>query len=180
VTSTHDGAAGVIPRRHPLVAAFLAFERGVNLIVTTAACLCLVVAAAAGFWQVVTRFVFEQPSVWSEALTRTLLIWMVYLGIMAAFRHGAMISVDLALRSSRGWFAPVLRAGIAIACLLLLGITAWYGYLMMLRVQAQNLAGLEISIAWGYAALPVGAGVTMLAVLANWLDPQHRELETAQ
>ena len=180
MTFMDAGAAGTAPRRHPLVRGFLAFEHALNVVVTAAACLCLVAATASGLWQVATRFVLSEPSVWSEALTRTLLIWMVYLGIMAAFRQGSMISVDLALRLSRGWFAPVLRAGIALACLLLLGIIAWFGYHMMLRVRFQTLAGLEVSIAWGYAALPVGGAVTVLAVLANWLDPQHHELETAQ
>ncbi|WP_328702977.1 TRAP transporter small permease [Arenibaculum pallidiluteum] len=185
MTASAAGAAGTpprrdAPRRSSLVKAFLAFERTVNLIVTTAACLCLAVAVAAGFYQVVTRFVLQQPSVWSEALTRTLLIWMVYLGIMAAFRQGSMISVDLAQRRARGWFATLLGLFIPAASLTLLGIIGWFGYQMMLRVQSQNLAGLEVSIAWAYAALPVGASVTVLAVLAHWLDPEHRELETAQ
>jgi TRAP-type C4-dicarboxylate transport system permease small subunit len=177
---TGTGAAGGTPRRNPIVRGFLAAERAINAVVTAAACLCLVGAATAGIFQVITRFVLSEPSVWSEALTRTLLIWMVYLGIMSAFRQGAMVSVDLALRSARGWFAPALRAAIALACIGLLAITGWFGYQMTLRVQFQNLAGLEISIAWAYAALPIGASLTILAVLANWLDPEHRELETAQ
>lgn len=177
---TTTGAAGTSPRRSPLVKGFLTLERGLNLVVTAAACACLVGAASSGMYQVITRFVFEQPSVWSETLSRTLLIWMVFLGIMTAFRQGAMVSVDLALRTSKGAVNIALRALVALSCILLLAIVVWFGYQMTLRVQYQNLAGLEISIAWAYAALPIGAAFTILAVVAHWIDPEHNELENAQ
>ena len=51
-------------------------------------------AAAAAFYQVIARFVLHAPADWSEVLTRALLIWTVLLGALA-FRHGAMISVEL-------------------------------------------------------------------------------------
>ena len=35
-------------------------------------------------------------------------------------------------------------------------------------------------MAWAYAALPVGALLSMLAVAAQYLDPINEELETAQ
>ena len=52
-------------------------------------------AAAAAFYQVIARFVLHAPADWSEVLTRALLIWTVLLGVALAFRHGAMISVEL-------------------------------------------------------------------------------------
>jgi TRAP-type C4-dicarboxylate transport system permease small subunit len=48
------------------------------------------------------------------------------------------------------------------------------------RLRFQNLAGLEISIAWAYAAVPVGAAFGILGVIANFLDPRRGELETQQ
>ncbi len=38
---------------------------------------------------------------------------------------------------------------------------------MAIRVQSQMLAGLGISIAWAYAAMPVGAGFTLIAVVTR-------------
>ncbi len=54
-----------------------------------------------GLYQVLVRFVFNQPSPWSEELIGRLLIWAVALGIVAGFRQGALVSVDLMLRLSR-------------------------------------------------------------------------------
>ena len=69
------------------------------------ACFMLVVASALGVFQIVTRFVLEQPAEWCEILIRISLIWMVFLGIPTAFRQGAMVSVDVLYR----WSPPRVR-----------------------------------------------------------------------
>jgi TRAP-type C4-dicarboxylate transport system permease small subunit len=78
-----------------------AFDRGLFKLVSAFAQLLLVAAAAAAFYQVIARFVLHSPADWSEVLTRALLIWTVLLGVALAFRHGAMISVEL-LRNMLG------------------------------------------------------------------------------
>jgi TRAP-type C4-dicarboxylate transport system permease small subunit len=165
---------------HVMAAALLTIDRIVTRAVMALAALLLAAAAASAFYQVFTRFVLEQPSTWSEVLTRTLLIWMVYLGVAGAFRTGALVSVDVLYTLSRGRARQAIEALITLSSLALLGIMLWYGAQMAYRVRFQNLAGLEISIAWAYAAIPVGAAFAMLAVLAHHFDPQRRELETAQ
>jgi len=127
----------------------------------------LAAAAGLGAYQVLTRFVLHQPASWTEALTRVLLVWMVCLGAALAVRAGGLVAFD-ALRSVGGG-----RLG---KCLQLVGLSfstffflllAWTGYQITERVRFQNLAGLEISIAWSYGALPVGGALAvLLAVLA--------------
>lgn len=163
-----------------MIRLFLAFEHALNRAVSALAATALVLASACGFYQVVTRFVFEQPSTWSEALTRTLLIWMVLLGCMVAFRRGALMSVDLAYRKSRGAWRRALQAFISLSSLALLGVIIWYGFQLTMRVRFQVLAGMEVSIAWAYAALPVGGVCAFIAVLAHWIDYQNTELDTVQ
>jgi hypothetical protein len=53
-----------------------------------------------GMFQIITRFVLEQPAEWTEVLIRFSLIWMVFMGIPMAFRQGAMVSVDVLYRWS--------------------------------------------------------------------------------
>ena len=65
------------------------------------------------------------------------------------------------------------------ATVVLMAITAWFGVVMAQRVQFQNLAGLDVSIAWGYAAIPVGASLAILAALAQFLDRRNEELDQA-
>ena len=59
------------------------------------------VALMAGFtcYQVVMRFIVGQPSVWSEVLVRSVMIWTVYLGSAAAFREGSVIAAEVLMRN---------------------------------------------------------------------------------
>lgn len=63
----------------------------------------------------------------------------------------------------------LLEAAIALGCLIALAVLVYYGTAMTFRVRNQMLSGLGISISWVYAAIPIGAGFSMLAVLARLL-----------
>lgn len=143
------------------------------------ACLALAVALFAGLWQVVARFATETPSVWSEALVRTALIWMAFIGLAVAIRAGALVSIDIAHRLSRGALRAALE-GLTLASILsMLGVMFWFGWSMAERVKFQEMAGLEVSMAWGYAAIPLGAVFAMLGAVAHFLDRRNEELESA-
>jgi TRAP-type C4-dicarboxylate transport system permease small subunit len=159
----------------------LAADRLIGRAVLALACVALAVAALAGLFQIITRFLLEQPSDWTEVLTRTMMIWSVYLGLAAALRGGALLSVDLLYRiASRTPYLKVLQALITASTLLFLGVVVVFGWDVVHRVRFQNLAGLEISISWAYAAVPIGATFGILGVIANFLDPRRGELETQQ
>ena len=131
-------------------------------------------------WQVVSRFILSQPSTFTEEAMRRLLIWAVFLGIVAAFRRGALVSVDLMARVSRGTWRRVVRSLITGVSLAFLAVLVWFGINLLWRVRFQTFASMELSMAWAYAALPVGAVMAMVAVLANHVDPINEELDNAQ
>lgn len=160
---------------------FLAFERRTTALSMALACLMLVVAASLGMFQIVTRFVLEQPAEWSEILIRISLIWMVFLGIPMAFRQGAMVSVDVLYRWSPPSMRRLLDAVVSLAALALIGVILWWGFDYAMRGRVQSMAGLEsLSMVWAYLALPVGAVFSIVGIVGNYLDPKRLELETAQ
>jgi TRAP-type C4-dicarboxylate transport system permease small subunit len=158
----------------------LAVERRVTDLTLNLACVLLAVICCLGLWQVLARFVLSQPSTWTEEAMRRMLIWCVMLGVVVAFRRGALVSVDLMLRVSRGGWRRLLRAVITFTSLAFLAVLLWYGIDLAWRVRFQTFASMELSMAWAYAALPVGAGLAILAVLAQHIDPMNEELENAQ
>ncbi len=158
----------------------LALDRRLSGLALNLACLLLALICVLGLWQVLARFVFSQPSTWTEEAMRRLLIWCVMLGVVVAFRRGALVSVDLMLRLSRGWWRRVVRSLITLSSLAFLAVLLWFGIDLAWRVRFQTFASLDLSMAWAYAALPVGAALAMLAVLAQHLDPMNEELESAQ
>ena len=162
-------------------ATFLKFERWTTRIAMFGACAMMVVAAGLAMFQIITRFVLEQPAEWSEILIRFSLIWMVFLGIPAAFRQGAMVSVDVLYRWSPPGFKRVLDWVVCLAALLLIAIIVWWGWDYAQRGSVQSMAGLEsISMFWAHLALPVGGIFCVIGILGNLMDPVRMELETAQ
>ena len=162
-------------------ALFLSFEKWTTRIALALACLMLVMASALGVYQIVTRFVLEQPAEWSEVLIRFSLIWMVFLGIPMAFRQGAMVSVDALYRAVPDAAKRVLDLIVALAALALMCVILWWGYDYAVRGSVQTMAGLEsLSMFWAYIAMPIGAVFSIIGIIANFLDPRRMELETAQ
>lgn len=162
-------------------AGFLNFERAATGLAMALACAMLGIAAALGVFQIVTRFVLERPAEWTEVVIRFSLIWMVFLGIPAAFRQGAMVSVDVLYRWAPAALKRVLDWVVAIAALALVGVILWWGTDYALRGRVQTMIGLEgVSMFWAYLALPVGAVFAVLGIVGNLLDPIRLELETAQ
>lgn len=159
---------------------FLKVERATTALATAAACAMMAAAAGLGMWQIVTRFIIERPAEWTEVLIRFTLIWMVFLGIPAAFRAGAMVSVDVLYRWSGRRLRRVLDALVALAALTLLSVVVWVGWDYAQRGSVQTVTGLEeVSMFWAYLALPLGGVFAAIAVVGCWLDPRRLELETA-
>ena len=161
--------------------AFLMFERGATFAALLGACAMLVIAASLGMFQIVTRFVLEQPAEWTEVLISFSLIWMVFLAIPSAFRQGAIVSVDVLYRWSPPRVRRVLDYVVAVAALALIGVIVWWGWDYAQRGGVQSMAGLEsVSMFWAYVAMPVGGVFSAIGIVGNLLDPQRLELETAQ
>ena len=159
---------------------FLAFEAKLTSVIIVAACILLGVASILGIFQVLTRFIFNQPSTWSEILIRLVIIWMVMFGVVVAFRQGSQVSVDLMYRLS-GRFQRPLHFLITLIIVVFLAVLVWYGTDIAWRTRFQEIGGIEfLPMSVGYAALPVGSVFAIIAAIANFLDPRHNELETQQ
>jgi TRAP-type C4-dicarboxylate transport system permease small subunit len=157
---------------------FLAIERRLTRLALELAILAMALVVCLTFYQVVTRFVFGHPSAWSEVAARSAMIWMIFLGLAAAFRYGSMIAVDFLVDISPEAIRRVLFVIIAIASLVFLAILIWYGTAMTLRVRGQNLAGMHTSIAWVYAAIPVGSALSVLGVISRLIEVLRESRES--
>ncbi len=126
----------------------------------------LVIAASLALYQVITRFAFGSPSTWSEVITRSAMIWSVFLGVAVAFRHGSMIAVEVIQQTLPPRLGFALFMVSNAMSILFFSILFWQGWAMTERVARQKLSALDISIAWVYAALPVGSVFIVIAILA--------------
>lgn len=147
-------------------------ERGLRTAALWIALLLLTVLVAVCLWQVIARFVLIQSTPWTEGVARGAMLWAVFLGLPAAFDHGAMVTLDLFKRLPERMhriFAFVAGLG---SCVVL-ALATFYGVKMLGIVRYQTLAGLGVSIGWIYAAVPVGCAIAIPTVLRRTL----RELQ---
>jgi len=161
--------------------AFLRFERFTTGFAMVTACAMMAIAASLGMYQIITRFILEQPAEWSEVLIRFSLIWMVFMGIPMAFRQGAMVSVDVIYRWSPAALQRVLEWVVFLASMVLVLVIIWWGWDYANRGKVQSVIGLEnVSMFWAYLALPVGGVFCVIGLIGQLVDPQRHELESAQ
>ncbi len=148
---------------------FLRFEQWTTRLALIAAVAMLILSVSLGFYQVITRFILDAPSTWSEVISRSAMIWCVFMGAAAGFRGGFMMSVEVIYRLLPVRKLVWLELLIALCCTIVLLVLIHYGTAMTWRVRNQMLSGLGVSIAWAYAAMPTGALFALIAILARLL-----------
>ncbi|MGL6250032.1 MAG: TRAP transporter small permease, partial [Billgrantia desiderata] len=137
-----------------MVDLFLRFERQLTRLAMVVAVVMLVVSVSFSFYQVLTRFVFNAPSTWTEVAARTAMIWCVFMAAAATFRGGYMMAVEAIYKVVPQRLLLVLEIAIVLCCLLVLAVLVHYGILMTRRVANQTMSGMNISMAYAYAAIP--------------------------
>ena len=122
----------------------------------------LVVIVALVVLQVVARYVLRISLPWPEELARFLLIWLTFTGAVVGTWHHAHFRVDVLAERLP---APA-RRGLTLVLQLLtvgvLGLFVWQSLELARLTGFMQSTAMELSMAWVYAALPVG-GALMLA-----------------
>ena len=88
---------------------------------------------------------------------------------------------DLMYRKSGPGMRRFLDILTLLTSLCLMGVILFWGYDYAWRTRFQTIPGIEsLTMLWAYIAMPVGACFSVIAILGQWLDPRHYELDTAQ
>lgn len=118
-----------------------------------------------GTAQVFNRFFLNLSLSWSEELQRYGQIWVVFLGIPVAYRHGVHIGMETLTsripdRSRAIFFAVVDILWIGLAVALILGTERLAQFL-----QFQRSPGMGLRMDLVYAAIPIGAVYMIIVAL---------------
>ena len=144
-----------------MIRLFAWIDRGVEYAVAAIfAAMC-----AVGLLQVFNRFVLNRSLSWSEEFQIYCHVWIVFLAIPIAYRHGAHMSVEaFRARLPR-------RLGIAFDYLIeLLWIwfavaLAWLAWRVSEVAKLQSSPGLDLPMNWVYYSMVVGGAYLLLVVL---------------
>lgn len=117
------------------------------------------------FANVTLRYTTNQSIEWAEEVSRHLMIWITFVGCGPVLRYGGHIAVDNLQDSLPQPLAVALRVVIALLVAGLFVFFIFFGLQYMERTQFQQTPSTQISFAYIYAALPVGAAMS----LVHWL-----------
>jgi len=127
--------------------------------------LMLAVMSVIIFANVVLRYSTNVSIEWAEEVARHLMIWLTFIGCGPVLRYGGHIAVENLQDSVPRPVAIAIRAFIAVLLGGLFVFFTWFGIEYMDRTQYQQTPATQISFAYIYAALPIGAAMTLI----HWL-----------
>jgi TRAP-type C4-dicarboxylate transport system permease small subunit len=133
---------------------------------TTAVVLLVTLLTAVTFAQVITRYVLNDPLIWSEEVARYLFVWVSMIGAALAMRQGGHFGLDLLIR-------PIPKLKPILGPLVTLVVVAFLFILLKTGIDETRLASKQFAMTfnmrmqWAYLALPVGAGLMLFHIAVH-------------
>lgn len=128
--------------------------------------------------QVVLRYFTSatlRPFAWGDEVIRLTSIWVAFLAASLGVREGSHLSVEFFLKKFLSDFGVKIVKKIAgLTVLTCLGLVVWFGVQQVqsnIGSMLQNLP--TVSIAWFYAAIPVGGAYLFLDYLLILIHGKH-------
>lgn len=131
--------------------------------------LVLVLVAIVSFMsmQVVNRYLFGHPLVWTEEVSRHLMIWLVFLGAALVYRRGTHIGITLLPER----LPPTGRMLVQLLAAIILGLffclMTIYGWELVERTMQQRTSALRYPMGYAYAALPASGALMILFTIEH-------------
>ncbi|HEY5863275.1 MAG TPA: TRAP transporter small permease [Casimicrobiaceae bacterium] len=128
--------------------------------------------------EVVSRYVFSFSISFVNALARLLLVWFFLLGAGIALRRGAHVGFELLLSKMKERTRKAfILFGLALAAIFYLQII-WSGWHALGPARTQTEAGLDLSLVWVVAAIPVGCALLLYhTIVLMWIEVKRNTAE---
>lgn len=121
--------------------------------------------------QVASRFLFRFPLDWTEELGRVLQLWLVFLGAAVGARRAEHFVVDVFMQRAtfpgKAAIARLVDVTVVGFFLWLCAVSAWTAGFGAVQI----LPALDVSVAWAYAAIPVGCALMAFHFAVAWVRP---------
>jgi len=119
--------------------------------------------------QIFFRFVIYRPVPWSEEAARYLMIWLGMLGSVVALRKGRHIGVTALMDILPPRISRILAYVVRLIMIGFMGIIGWEGVRLAVFNYPQLSAAMEITMMIPYLAIPVGAIMMIVDLVAELL-----------
>lgn len=121
-------------------------------------------------WQIVTRWLLNDPSLWSEELARVLFMYMSLIGCATAIKHSSHVKItyfsDKLPEKIKLWLIMSLELAVLASIIVVIVL----GYQHVQRTAFFELITLGISSKWMNYSLPIGGLFMVVRQLQNLSD----------
>jgi len=130
----------------------------------------ILVMTLSAFLQVLFRYVFEYPLIWTEEIARFMFVWLTFLGSAAAVKTKNHIAMDLFVNM----FPKKIQKSVN-----LLALTIFLGFCVLLVKQGifltttnmgQTSDALGIPMGYPYLAIPVGSALMTFFIIEDMFN----------
>ena len=155
-------------------------RNAINKLVEIFSVLLIAVMVLLVLWQVVARYMLNNPSTFSEALTRYLFVWLVLVTATYAFGSREHMYISALNDKLRGGVKTTVSIGIEALTILFAGCVMIYGGSRIAAMQMVSLdSSLHIPMGIVYAIIPVCGVITVFYCMCNIAEERGRRKESA-
>ena len=117
------------------------------------------------FYEIVMRYLFNDPTFWAEPLARNAMIWMVLIGLALGIRQKENICVDFIADRISGPLRPIIAWVRFLLVFAFATVLLIYGSQMAMVNMRQTITGLNIPTGLVQVVVPIAAAGMILFTL---------------
>lgn len=127
--------------------------------------------------QVVSRYFFNSPTVWSEELAIFCFVWSTMLAVPVAFLRREHIVIDFAVNALPRTLRRLINPLTDLICAVTLGVIGFFAVRLLEAADRQSLSGLTmlfkatVPLSSLYLAIPVGCALCVVLILYRIIAP---------
>ncbi len=132
-------------------------------------------------WQVITRFIYGDPSAWTEEIAKYLMVWIGFLAGAMGLKYGNHLGITLLsemIHNATG--KKVIACLITLLCLAVGVVILVYGWQFMATGAKKVASAFPIPMNYIYAAVPLSGLVVILNCVENLVKIIRGDIETTE
>lgn len=113
-------------------------------------------------WQVISRFILNNPSRWSEEVARYLMIWITFLGASVGVKTASHLGLTIFVKRYKDVRSRLAVTIFSYTCIIIFSLVlVIYGYEYMVEGQRQVAMSFKLRMSYVYACIPL-SGLLMV------------------
>lgn len=150
-------------------------RKGINKIIFVIGTILLTAITLTVTWQVISRYVFNDPSIFTDELARFLLMWIGMLGTTYAFGSKSHLSMDYLHTLLKKETVKKIKIALPILGIIFIGsVMVGGGTLLTLNTMQQLSPVLYIPMGYVYLILPI-TGIINILYLVGYIVDEMKE-----